>query len=180
MTHALADFMKPFFSHYLPTQRGLSMNTIASYRDAIKLLLCYVADHLKMSVDALDVEDLTEGEVLDFLDYVQQQRGCVGQTRNARLAAIRGLFAFIKRTAGFAGIVPPDPRYSPQTHRPSEYRLPRGSRTTGPDGCDRPQHMHRTQRLPPATHPQTARDPGSVPQRPWRVDLALWNPLRHQ
>jgi integrase/recombinase XerD len=64
MTHALADFMKPFFSHYLPTQRGLSINTIASYRDAIKLLLCYVADHLKMSVDALDVEDLTEAAVL--------------------------------------------------------------------------------------------------------------------
>ena len=97
MTHALADFMKPFFSHYLPTQRGLSINTIASYRDAIKLLLCYVADHLKMSVDALDVEDLTEAAVLDFLDYVQQQRGCVGQTRNARLAAIRSLFAFIGR-----------------------------------------------------------------------------------
>ena len=97
MTHALANFMKPFFSHYLPTQRGLSINTIASYRDAIKLLLCYVADHLKMSVDALDVEDLTEAVVLDFLDYVQQQRGCVEQTRNARLAAIRGLFAFIGR-----------------------------------------------------------------------------------
>jgi integrase/recombinase XerD len=97
MTHALADFMKPFFSHYLPTQRGLSINTIASYRDAIKLLLCYVADHLKISVDALDVEDLTEAEVLDFLDYVQQQRGCVGKTRNARLAAIRSLFAFTGR-----------------------------------------------------------------------------------
>jgi site-specific recombinase XerD len=97
MTHALADFMKPFFSHYLPTQRGLSINTIASYRDAIKLLLCYVADHLKMSVDALDVENLTEAAVLGFLDYVQQQRGCSGQTRNARLAAIRSLFAFIGR-----------------------------------------------------------------------------------
>ena len=36
MTHALADFMKPFFSHYLPTQRGLSINTIASYRDGAR------------------------------------------------------------------------------------------------------------------------------------------------
>lgn len=97
MTHAVADFMKPFFSHYLPVQRGLSINTIASYRDAIKLLLCYVADYLKKSVDALDVEDITEVVVLGFLDHVQQQRGCSPQTRNARLAAIRGLFAFIGR-----------------------------------------------------------------------------------
>lgn len=98
MTHAIADFMKPFFSHYLPVQRGLSINTIASYRDAIKLLLSYVADHLKKSVDALDLADLTEAAVLGFLDHVQQQRGCSPQTRNARLAAIRCLFAFIART----------------------------------------------------------------------------------
>jgi integrase/recombinase XerD len=97
MTHAVADFMKPFFGHYLPAQRGLSINTVASYRDATKLLLSYVADRLKKPVDALDVEDITEVAVLDFLDYVQQQRGCSGQTRNARLAAIRGLFAFIGR-----------------------------------------------------------------------------------
>jgi site-specific recombinase XerD len=97
MTHTVADFMQPFFSHYLPIQRGLSINTIAAYRDAIKLLLCYVADHLKKSVDVLDIEDITEVVVLGFLDHVQQQRGCSGKTRNARLAAIRCLFAFVAR-----------------------------------------------------------------------------------
>ncbi len=97
MTYAVADFMQPFFSHYLPIQRSLSINTIAAYRDAIKLLLCYVADHLKKSVDVLDIEDIPEVVVLGFLDHVQQQRGCSGKTRNARLAAIRCLFAFIAR-----------------------------------------------------------------------------------
>jgi len=97
MTHTVADFMQPFFSHYLPIQRGLSINTIAAYRDAIKLLLCYVADHLKKSVDVLDIEDITEAVVLGFLDHVQQQRSCSGKTRNARLAAIRCLFVFIAR-----------------------------------------------------------------------------------
>jgi integrase/recombinase XerD len=97
MTHTVADFMQPFFSHYLPIQRGLSINTIAAYRDAIKLLLCYVADHLKKSVDVLDIEDITAAVVLGFLDHLQQQRGCSGKTRNARLAAIRCLFAFIAR-----------------------------------------------------------------------------------
>ena len=97
MTYAVADFMKPFFTHYLSVQRGLSINTVTSYRDATKLLLSYVADRLKKPVDTLDVEDITEVAVLGFLDYVQQQRGCLGQTRNARLAAIRSLFTFIGR-----------------------------------------------------------------------------------
>lgn len=97
MMHAIANLMKPFFSHYLPVQRGLSVNTISAYRDAIKLLLCYVAEAMKKSVDTLNIEDITETVVLNFLDHVQQSRGCSAQTRNARLAAIRSLFAFIGR-----------------------------------------------------------------------------------
>ena len=41
MTAMLANYLKRFFSHYLPVQRGLAQNTILAYRDAIKLLLCH-------------------------------------------------------------------------------------------------------------------------------------------
>lgn len=93
----LANFMKRFFSHYLPVQKALSVNTILAYRDAIKLLLCYAADTLGKPVDRLAVEDITEKTVLGFLDHVEQERGCSARTRNARLAAILSLFAFIGR-----------------------------------------------------------------------------------
>ena len=97
MTHLLAPFMKRFFGHYLGVQKGLSINTLSAYRDAIKLLLCYGADTLKKSVDELMTEDITESLVLNFLDHVETKRGCTARTRNARLAAIRSLFAFIAR-----------------------------------------------------------------------------------
>ncbi len=97
MTHLLAPFMKRFFSHYLGVQKGLSINTLSAYRDAIKLLLCYGADTLKKPVDELMAEDITESLVLNFLDHVETKRGCTARTRNARLAAIRSLFAFIAR-----------------------------------------------------------------------------------
>ena len=97
MTHAIAPLLKRFFSHYMPVQKGHSQNTVCAYRDGIKLLLCYVADTLKKSVDKLNIEDVTEKVVLGFLDYIEQQRGCAATTRNARLAAIRSLFAFIAR-----------------------------------------------------------------------------------
>lgn len=97
MSHLLANYMKRFFSHYLPIQKGLSLNTMYAYRDAIKLLLCYAADTLGRSVDGLAVEDITEKMVVAFLDHVEQERKCSPSTRNARLAAIRSLFAFIAR-----------------------------------------------------------------------------------
>ena len=97
MTHAIAPLLKRFFSHYLPVQKGLSVNTVRAYRDAIKLLLCHVADAHSHSVDALEVEMIDERAVLSFLESVENERGCTKRTRNARLAAIRSLFAFIAR-----------------------------------------------------------------------------------
>ena len=97
MTHIIANFIKRLFSHYLPVQKGLAANTIMAYRDAIKLLLCYASDTLKKSVEELCVEDIDESLVLDFLDHVENTRGCTPRTRNARLAAIRALFSFIAR-----------------------------------------------------------------------------------
>ena len=97
MSPLLANSLKRFFSHYLPVQKGLSENTVLSYRDAIKLLLCYAADRWKKSVDELSVEDIDESLVLTFLDHVETVRGCSPRTRNARLAAIRAFFGFLAR-----------------------------------------------------------------------------------
>ena len=97
MNHLLANYMKRFFGHYLPVQKGLSINTIYAYRDAIKLLLCYAADILGRPVDRLAVQDITERVVVAYLDHLEQERKCSPNTRNARLAAIRSLFAFIAR-----------------------------------------------------------------------------------
>jgi len=97
MTHSIAKFIKRFFSHYLPVQKGLAPNTILAYRDAIKLLLCYASDTLHKSVEDLCVEDINESLVLDFLDYLENTRDCTARTRNARLAAIRAFFGFIAR-----------------------------------------------------------------------------------
>jgi len=97
MKSMIANYMKRFFSHYLPIQKGLSINTILAYRDAIKLLLCYAADTLKKSVEVLTVEEIEEPLVLAFLDHLEDARGCTPRTRNARLAAIRTFFSFIAR-----------------------------------------------------------------------------------
>lgn len=60
MKTMIANFIKRFFIHYLPIQKGLSINTIWAYRDTIKLLLCYAADTLGKSADELSVEEIGE------------------------------------------------------------------------------------------------------------------------
>ena len=97
MNDQLGASIQRFLVHYLPSQKGVSVNTINSYRDTLKLLLCYASDTINKRVDQLSVEDLSEKLVLKFLDHVEQERGCAASTRNVRLAGIRSFFTCIAR-----------------------------------------------------------------------------------
>ncbi|RPJ20285.1 MAG: integrase [Planctomycetaceae bacterium] len=121
MTSPLPTFIQRFFSHYLPLQRGLSSHSVWAYRDAIKLLLRFAAETLRKSVEALGVEDLSEHTVLAFLDHLEVVRLCSARTRNARLAAIRSLFAFIARE---------DPSWLPQSQKVRSIPLKRTEHNT--------------------------------------------------
>jgi len=55
--------------------KGVSYNTIISYRDAIKLFLRFGAKRLKKPVDRLNIEDLDQKMVLAFLNHVENGLG---------------------------------------------------------------------------------------------------------
>jgi site-specific recombinase XerD len=91
----LAPYVRSFFEDHLACRRNVSRNTIHSYRDALKLFLNFVAQHMKKSVARLLVDDLTETVVVAFLADLEQSRGNSIQTRNHRLVALRNLFDYI-------------------------------------------------------------------------------------
>ena len=66
-----------------------------SYRDTIRLLLCFAASDKHTKITRLSVEDLTFDRVLGFLRYLEHDRGNHARTRNQRLAALHTLFGYI-------------------------------------------------------------------------------------
>ena len=84
-----------FFEEFLPGQRGLSPNTVRSYRDAMLLLLQFTAADAKRPVDRLQVSDLTAERVAAFLNHLQSERSNGIATRNARLGAIHVFARFL-------------------------------------------------------------------------------------
>jgi site-specific recombinase XerD len=72
----------------------MSPLTIASYRDALKLLLRFTAERMKRRVVDLGVADIDTNIVRDFLQHLEGERGNAISTRNNRLAAIRSFFSF--------------------------------------------------------------------------------------
>ena len=66
--HSIASFVQGFFHNYLAAQRGLSKNTIISYRDCLKLLFSFVSEQIGKPVDKLNVEDFDEQLTSHFLN----------------------------------------------------------------------------------------------------------------
>jgi site-specific recombinase XerD len=84
-----------FFEIHLPNQRGMSRHTMRSYRDAIVLLLQFIAARRSRGIEELDLADLDAAAVEDFLRHLEIDRRNSIATRNVRLAAIHTLARFL-------------------------------------------------------------------------------------
>jgi integrase/recombinase XerD len=85
-----------FFTDHLAGQRAASPGTVASYRDAMKLLLTWFKDAEHIPPEKLRLVDIDRPRVLRFLDWLGAERGCSAATRNQRLAVIK---SFCRYTA---------------------------------------------------------------------------------
>lgn len=90
----LAPTLQAFFTERLIGQRQASPHTIAAYRDTLRLLLSFAAQHTSRPPSMLDVDDLDAPLIGAFLDHLEHERGNTVRTRNARLAAVRSLFRY--------------------------------------------------------------------------------------
>jgi integrase/recombinase XerD len=91
----LGPLIHSFFLDHLVTVKGLRPASVRSYRDTIRLLLCFMASDKKTKITKLTVSDLTFERILGFLRYLEGDRHNHIRTRNQRLAALHTLFDYI-------------------------------------------------------------------------------------
>lgn len=89
---ALADFL----TKYLPAERGMSNNTIASYRITFILLISFMDECKGIKPQKLSFSHLTKECIEEFLSYIERARKCSAATRNVRLAALHTFFKFVQ------------------------------------------------------------------------------------
>lgn len=91
----LPSLVQRFFTQRLLEQQGLSSHTVASYRDAFRLLLGFATEHVKRAPSTLLMEELDASFIEKFLRHLEQKRGNSVRTRNTRLAAVHAFFRFV-------------------------------------------------------------------------------------
>jgi len=88
MATDFAVSLRRFLTGHLAGLRGYSTNTIVSYRDAFKLLICYFRDQRSTPPERLTLEQVDAAAITGFLDWLRTSRGNSASTCNQRLTAI--------------------------------------------------------------------------------------------
>lgn len=95
-TTDFAQHISSFLSQHLPNQKGVSKNTINSYRDTFVLFLRFIEQEKRIARNRLTIKMMTREIILEFLDWLQATRNSSNSTRNARLAAIHSFFDYLQ------------------------------------------------------------------------------------
>lgn len=92
----LAIHLSTYLQQHLPCERNASRDTIESYASSWRLLVVFASERLDIRPHRIQVEQLTVHLILDFLDFLECQRGNGARTRNIRLAAIKSFFRYLE------------------------------------------------------------------------------------
>lgn len=96
MENNLNYYIEKYFSEYLPKIKGVSRQTILSYRDTFKYLLQYIKDNTKININNISLDDINYDLIIHFLDYLEENKKNSISTRNQRLAAIHSFYRFLQ------------------------------------------------------------------------------------
>jgi site-specific recombinase XerD len=92
----LGFYITKFFSEYLPSNLGASINTVKSYRDAFVQFISFFEAKYKIKSSKLSFDDITVPSIEDFLLWLEEEKRISIATRNQRLAAIHSFFKYIQ------------------------------------------------------------------------------------
>lgn len=92
--NSLFFLITDFFMTHLANERRASRHTVVAYRDAFRMLLPFAARLHGRAVNRLCFTDLSVEVILQFLNYLENNRRNTARSRNARLAALHSFFRF--------------------------------------------------------------------------------------
>ena len=96
MATDFAVHLRRFLTDHMAGLRGCSPNTISSYRDTFKLLICFMRDERHVPPERLTLDHLDVPAVTAFLAWLRAERHNRPSTCNQRLAAISSFYRWLQ------------------------------------------------------------------------------------
>lgn len=93
----LLRHVQSFFQEYLQRTCGASHHTVLAYQTTLRMFFKYLATSIRKPVTAIRLTHLTKKRVVDFLNYLEVERGNSVATRNYRLSCLKSFFSHLVR-----------------------------------------------------------------------------------
>ena len=90
--------LSAYFSVYLPQTKGLSSNTIVSYQYAFQLLFEFLLHKKGLPPEKVSFACLSEDVLLEYLHWLEAERGCSAASRNLRRSALSSFAKYAVRS----------------------------------------------------------------------------------
>ena len=92
---SFAEKLNNYFTNYLIIQKNYSIDTIRSYKTTFKLLITYLINYKNITIKKLSFDAFTRSNIIDFLNYLENDLKVSITTRNQRLAAIKSFCNYV-------------------------------------------------------------------------------------
>lgn len=91
-----SDMVSRYFKKHLAGTKNVSINTIHSYRDTFVIFNEFLEKQRGFRLEKTSVSDLSRDLVLEFLTYLETDRGYSASSRNQRLATLKSFAKFVQ------------------------------------------------------------------------------------
>ncbi len=88
-SETFGHYLNKYLTVYLPGQRGLSTNTILSYRDTFSLFIMFLKGIKGLAPERLTMSFLTRELIVEYADWLENERKNSRSSRNHRLVVLR-------------------------------------------------------------------------------------------
>lgn len=91
-----SKLLQSFLTDYIIGECNYSLNTKASYSTTFYLLIDFLNNIHKIKSNELTFENFNKDLIIEFLDYLENNRNAKVSTRNQRLASIKSFFKYVQ------------------------------------------------------------------------------------
>ena len=94
MNKDFSFYLSNFLGKYLKVERNMSLHTIRSYRKTFQLLIDYLVNTKEFKLKDITFNKVTREIIIDFLNYLEDDKKNSIKTRNQRLASIKSFYQY--------------------------------------------------------------------------------------
>ena len=87
-------YLSKYLKDYLILERNMSSNTIRSYKNTFSQFIEYLINKENYKITDITFSNVTRENVLNYLNYIEEEKKNTIRTRNQRLACIKSFYQF--------------------------------------------------------------------------------------